>query len=66
MNQYYQNKTEKLEIDVKQELHDQHIEIQEFLMIYQKQQIEYEKVNKNLSVEKDILINLENTYCKYN
>jgi hypothetical protein len=57
---------EKLETAVKQALYYQQIEMEEFTRIYQTQQIEYEKVQNSLSYEKDILIKLENTYCKSN
>ncbi len=64
MTVYYEIRTGELQTNVKQALKYQQIESEQFAMIQQKLQIEYEKVQKSLFYEKDILIKLETTCCK--
>jgi hypothetical protein len=62
----YERKIAEIEPDIKQALHYQQIEMEEFAMILQTQQMEYKEVQKSLSYEKEIHIKIETTYCKFN
>ncbi len=64
MTASYETKMAEIEPDIKQALHHQQSEMEEFAMILQTQQMEYEKVQKSLSYEKEIQIKIEATYCK--
>ncbi len=61
---YYEVKTEELETNIKQALHYQQIEIEQFTMVQQQLQIEYEKIETSFSYEKEMSFKLETTYCK--
>lgn len=66
MTASYESKMVELETDIKQTLHSQSVEIEEFSMRLQVQQSEYEKVQKSLYHEREMLNKLEATYCKEN
>ncbi len=60
----YEREIAEIEPDIKQALHYQQIEMEEFAMMLQAEQMEYKEVQKNLSYEKEIQIKMEATYCK--
>ena len=64
MTAYYNIKTEEMRTDAEQALRYQQIEIEEIAMSQQTLQIEYEKVQKSFSYEKETLMKYEETYCR--
>jgi hypothetical protein len=64
MTALYEAKMVDIEADVKQALYYQSLEMEESTRLLRVQQIEYEKVQKSLSYEKEMLSKLEATCCK--
>lgn len=64
MTTYYETKTEELEINIKESIENQKNEREQFIIIQEKLQIEYEKIQKTYNYEREILTQLESTFCK--
>ncbi|CAF1231078.1 unnamed protein product, partial [Didymodactylos carnosus] len=65
MTTYYETKINEVQTDVEQALHYQQIEIEELVISQQTLQVEYEEVQKTFSYEKEIRIQLEAKYAKF-
>lgn len=64
MTASYEAKIVELETDLKQSLHYQSVEVEDYSARLQTQQIEYEKIQKVLYQEREALTRLESTNCK--
>lgn len=61
----YETKTKELETNIQQSVHYQQTEVEQFVIVQEKLQIEYEEIQKSYSYEKEILTKLESSYCKF-
>ncbi|CAF1080098.1 unnamed protein product [Adineta steineri] len=59
---YYETKMEEINKEVEQTAHYQRIESEEFVMVQQSLQIEYEKFQSSLTYERESIMKLESTY----
>jgi hypothetical protein len=64
MIEYYQTKTNDLQTNINQIFEHQQNEFQQYKLIQNKLQREYEKLEKDLNYEKDSFINLQSNFCK--